>query len=133
MATQEKKARDLKVGDLIIAKQGGKRYAVVGVDVSGLGGPNAPYLTLSREGGVLVGHDTAFDSRMATYAVETPDALVTCRECLGEFAADDAPGGICDDCSGEPCEHCDGTGDEPDSWGDDGPEPCDECGGDGVV
>ena len=67
--TIEVKAEELKVGDVIVAKQGGRRYEVVEV-CSGMGGPRYPYLVLKQSDGEKAEHDTAFDSLSATYTVE---------------------------------------------------------------
>ncbi len=69
MATIEKLAKDLVVGDTIIAKQGGYKFVIVSIMV----GISGPYLTLRREDGSEAEHDTSFDSRSATYTVEVPD------------------------------------------------------------
>lgn len=67
-STREVPARELKVGDVIVAKGGRKaRYLVVHV-MPGLGA--GPYLTLKDGVGGTVEHETGFDSRDATYTVE---------------------------------------------------------------
>ncbi len=65
IAEVEKTSRELVVGDVIVAKQGGKEYEVVKI-VPGMGGP---YLTLKAANGAKVEHDTSFDSYSATYTV----------------------------------------------------------------
>ncbi len=69
MNTIEKKACELAIGDVIIAKQGGKRFEIVKMQAGAIGN-GLPYLTLKNESGKENEHDTSFDSRSATYTVE---------------------------------------------------------------
>lgn len=65
----EKKRTELSVGDIIVAKKGGKRYEVTAIN-AGMKGRMFPYLTLKCDG-EKAEHDTGWDSYSATYTVET--------------------------------------------------------------
>ncbi len=67
MNTVEKVSKQLKVGDIIVAKQGGKEYKITKIGI-GLDSHH-PYLHLEHEG-KLVESDTSWDKYNATYTVK---------------------------------------------------------------
>jgi hypothetical protein len=64
----EKTKTELKIGDVIVAKQGKRKYTITEID-AGVGGKHDPYLKLKTANGETLGHDTYFDSVSATYTV----------------------------------------------------------------
>lgn len=69
LSSVEKTREQLRIGQILVAKQGGKRYEIVGI-MPGLNGKHFPYLSLRGEDGKSVEHDTGWDSYSATYTVE---------------------------------------------------------------
>lgn len=66
--TKEKKAEELQIGDVIVAKGNGNAYTITHIMV----GMARPYLTMTWSGQIIE-HDTSFDSASATYTVKLPD------------------------------------------------------------
>jgi len=61
----EKRADQVEIGDVIVAKKGRAVFRVTGIS-PGMAGP---VWTLLDECGVELGHDTSYDSRSALYMV----------------------------------------------------------------
>jgi hypothetical protein len=71
----EKKKKELRVGDVITAKQGGQKYLITQI-AAGMAGP---YLVLRDEDGNKAEHDTSWDSLSATYTVDEHRDPLSCR------------------------------------------------------